>query len=161
MGTRFIATTESMASPEYKAMTITSKVGPPPTFLPTIYTDKISGVGANFLRDSLVEAGIDPENPQGEGLGKEDFSKLDAGNESSKKHSSGRAWKDIWSAGHGVVNMTDIPSVSTLVDRLTVSLPCRVNIALKCSMRTSLTLCIQIEYRQAIERESRTVYPRL
>ncbi len=120
MGTRFIATTESMASSEYKAMTIGSKIGPAPSFLPTVYTDKISGVGANFLRDSLLQAGIDPENPSGEGLGKEDFSKLDAGN-GDKKHSSGRAWKDIWSAGHGVVNMTDIPSVSTLVDRLAVS----------------------------------------
>ena len=68
------------------------------------------------MRASLEKSGLDPENPVGEGLGKEDFSKLDASQD--KKHSSGKAWKDIWSAGHGVVNMNDIPTVSELVDRL-------------------------------------------
>mgnify|MGYP006940051808 CR=1 FL=1 len=43
MGTRFIATKESMASNEYKTMMLGAKTGPPPTFLPTVYTDQISG----------------------------------------------------------------------------------------------------------------------
>lgn len=41
MGTRFIATIESNASEEYKQMCTTSKDGPPPFFVPTVYTDKI------------------------------------------------------------------------------------------------------------------------
>ena len=135
MGTRFISTQESMASDEYKQMCIKSKSGPPPSYSPIVYTSKISGVGANFLRDSLESAGLDPENPSGPGLGKEDFSKLDAGE--SKKHSSGKAWKDIWSAGHGVLNMHDIPTVSELVDRL------------------------QSEYQHAISLEKSTVSPKL
>jgi nitronate monooxygenase len=117
VGTRFIATKESMASDEYKKMCVTSKLGPPPSFSPIVYTSKISGVGANFLRESLEQAGLNPDDPQGDGLGKEDFSKLDAG--ADKKHKSGKAWKDIWSAGHGVINMNDIPTVSELVDKLT------------------------------------------
>ena len=94
-----------------KEMCITSKSGPSPTFSPIVYTAKISGVGANFLRDSLSRVGMDPDNPIN--LGKEDFSKLDAGE--SKK---GKAWKDIWSAGHGVLNMHDVLSVEELVKRL-------------------------------------------
>ena len=43
MGTRFIETKESMASNEYKTMMLGAKTGPPPTFLPTVYTDQISG----------------------------------------------------------------------------------------------------------------------
>ena len=46
MGTRFIATQESMADPAYKEMLINYKDGPAPTFLPTVYTDKISGAVA-------------------------------------------------------------------------------------------------------------------
>ena len=73
LGTRFIATKESNASDAYKQMVANYKDGPAPTFLPTVYTDKISGVPANFLRESLVRSGLDPENPEGEGLGQEDF----------------------------------------------------------------------------------------
>lgn len=39
-------------------MCITEKLGPSPTFLPTVYTDKISGVNANFLRKSLENNGL-------------------------------------------------------------------------------------------------------
>jgi len=46
MGTRFIATQESMADPAYKEMLTNYKDGPAPTFLPTVYTDKISGAAA-------------------------------------------------------------------------------------------------------------------
>ena len=93
-------------------MCISSKTGPPPTFSPIVYTSKLSGVGANFLRDSLSQVGMDPDNPTN--LGKEDFSKLDAG----ESKNAGKAWKDIWSAGHGVLNMHDIPTVEELTSRL-------------------------------------------
>lgn len=75
MGTRFIATKESRAVDQYKQMCIDSKIGPSPTFLPVVYTDKISGVYANFLRKSLENNGLDPNNLKGD-PGEEDFSKL-------------------------------------------------------------------------------------
>lgn len=111
LGTRFIATQESAASEGYKKMLTESKEGPAPFFLPTVYTDKVSGVYANFLRKSLENAGLNPDNPKGEGLGEEDFSKLSDGSES-------KAWKDIWSAGHGVLNINDVPTTAELVARL-------------------------------------------
>lgn len=57
-------------------MLLASKAGPAPTFLPTVYTDKVSGVNANFLRMSLERAGLDPDNIVDPQLGEEDFSKL-------------------------------------------------------------------------------------
>eukprot|EP01097_Dermamoeba_algensis_P003853 TRINITY_DN2610_c0_g1_i4.p1 TRINITY_DN2610_c0_g1~~TRINITY_DN2610_c0_g1_i4.p1 ORF type:complete len:120 (+),score=46.20 TRINITY_DN2610_c0_g1_i4:114-473(+) len=99
-----------MASEGYKKMVTEVKDGPAPFFLPTVHTDKISGVYANFLRKSLENAGLNPDNPKGEGLGEEDFSKLDA--------ASAKAWKDVWSAGHGVLNINDIPTTAELIARL-------------------------------------------
>ncbi|KAJ3046363.1 hypothetical protein HK097_000934 [Rhizophlyctis rosea] len=110
MGTRFISTKESEASEGYKRMLVDSKVGPPPTFLPTVYTDKISGVHANFLRDSIKAVGWDPDNLDHQG--EEDFGKLDA---SAAHH---KAWKDVWSGGQGTVNIHDTPTVEELVNRL-------------------------------------------
>lgn len=76
MGTRFIATAESDASQEYKSMLVSAKSGPSPSFMPILYTDKVSGVHANFLRESLERNGLDPAKIAREDLGKEDFSKL-------------------------------------------------------------------------------------
>jgi nitronate monooxygenase len=78
-----------MASDEYKQMVVQEKIGPAPSFLPTVYSSKISGVGANFIRASLEKCGIDPEDPKGEGLGNEDFSKLDAGSGGAEKKHAG------------------------------------------------------------------------
>jgi nitronate monooxygenase len=99
MGTRFIATRESLASEEYKKMITESAIED------VIYTDSISGVNANFLKKSIEKAGVDPTKPKGS----EDFSDLHAGS---------AAWKDIWSAGQGVTGIKDIPSVSEMVARL-------------------------------------------
>lgn len=65
MGTRFIATTESLGPEGYKKMLISEKTGPRPTFLPTVYTDRVSGLPANFMRKSMVENGMDPEDALG------------------------------------------------------------------------------------------------
>ena len=99
MGTRFIATQECLASDEYKEMIIDSTIGD------VIYTDGVSGVSANFFLKSIEKAGIDITEEK-----EEDFSKL------TGEHS--KAWKDIWSAGHGVTEIKDIPTVKQLVDRL-------------------------------------------
>ncbi|KAJ3275993.1 hypothetical protein HK104_003726 [Borealophlyctis nickersoniae] len=111
MGTRFIATQESEAPDAYKKMIVDSNTGPSPTFLPTVYTDKISGVHANFLRASIERVGMNPDALVS--AGEEDFGHLDTG-----KSSEHKAWKDIWSAGQGVVNIHDVPTVEELVGRL-------------------------------------------
>lgn len=99
MGTRFIATKECAASEDYKQMIAESGIDD------VIYTDGVSGVPANFLKKSIELAGIDVSEKK-----EEDFSKL------TGEHA--KAWKDIWSAGHGVAEIKDVPSVSELVERL-------------------------------------------
>lgn len=99
MGTRFIATDECMAADEYKQMIVNSGIDD------IIYTDGISGVKANFLTKSIENAGIDLNQKT-----EEDFSKL------TGKHA--KAWKDIWSAGHGVAEISNIIPVKKLMEQL-------------------------------------------
>lgn len=99
MGTRFITTQECLASEDYKQMILDSGIDD------VIYTDGVSGVNANFLKKSIEKAGIDLTEKK-----EEDFSKLTG--------EQVKAWKDIWSAGHGVATITDIPSVEELIQRL-------------------------------------------
>ena len=98
MGTRFIATRESMAPAAYKNMIVASSSSD------ILYTPAISGVNANFLRPSIVAAGLDPDHLPA-------HAELDLNNEA-------RAWKAIWSAGQGVGAVTDVPPVAALCDRL-------------------------------------------
>lgn len=101
MGTRFIATQEANAPDAYKQMLIDSGSAD------ILYTPAISGIPASFLRPSIVNAGLDPENlkPKTEiNLGEE----LDAA----------KAWKDIWSAGQGTTEIRDVPPAAELCARL-------------------------------------------
>jgi len=103
MGTRFINTKESSASEDYKNMICDAKASD------IIYTDAISGVPANFIRQSLEKTGYDIEKlKQSSSSG----AKLKSMDEEAK------AWKNIWSAGHGVSNIDDIPSVASLVQKM-------------------------------------------
>jgi nitronate monooxygenase len=98
LGTRFIATRESLADEAYKAMLVASAAKD------VVYTPAISGVHANFLRPSIQAAGLDPDDlPTG--------AKLDMGHEH-------KAWKTIWSAGQGTGSITDIPTTAELCARL-------------------------------------------
>jgi nitronate monooxygenase len=101
MGTRFLATRESNAQDAYKQMIVDSGVKD------IVYSDRFSGVFANFLLPSITRYGIDPEllpkkSPDMSGLA----------------DSEARTWKDIWSAGHGIATIHDVPSVGELVGRL-------------------------------------------
>jgi nitronate monooxygenase len=101
MGTRFIATRESRASDAYKQMLLGEQSQD------ILYTDAISGMAASFMRSSILQAGLDPDRlPPPKGLHRPD---LPAGV---------KAWRDIWSAGHGVGLVDDIPGVAELVQRL-------------------------------------------
>ena len=99
MGTRFIATQESMATPEYKQMICDT------TVKDVVYTSAITGTLANFLWPSLERAGYTRE-ALAEGGGTEDFS------------TGSKAWRDTWSAGHGVATIHDIPTTAELAARL-------------------------------------------
>ncbi|WP_338743891.1 nitronate monooxygenase [Pseudomonas sp. KK18] len=85
VGTRFIATTESLVSDDYRDMLAQCSMDD------LVPTKAVSGVLANWMKPSLDKAQIDPTTHQ---VGAIDFS----GNIAS----ANKAWKDVWSAGHGV-----------------------------------------------------------
>lgn len=102
MGTRFIATQESNAQPEYKQMILDTQAED------IVYTPAVSGIPASFMRPSLERAGLkDLDEKAHADLG----AKLTLGDEA-------KAWKTIWSAGQGVSNIDDVPTTKDLVDRL-------------------------------------------
>lgn len=102
MGTRFIATEESQATPEYRQMIVESRAED------IVYTAAISGVNANFLGRSLRAAGITEEDLR-------KTTKIDFGKEMDTE---AKAWKTIWSAGQGVSTVSDTLPVAKLVARL-------------------------------------------
>ena len=103
MGTRFINTKESQATEDYRNMIIDSDASD------IVYTAAISGVSANFLRPSLEAMGISEEMLK-------QTKKIDFGNELTAMEKEVKAWSTIWSAGQGVTNISDNPSVRALVD---------------------------------------------
>jgi nitronate monooxygenase len=98
LGTRFIATAESLAPEGFKRMLTEA------TAADILHTPAISCVPANFLRPSLIAGGLDPDNLPAAG-------KLDLQGEA-------KAWRDFWSAGHGVGSIADIPPAAALCERL-------------------------------------------
>jgi nitronate monooxygenase len=109
MGTRFLATSEASIAEDYQDMLINS------TANDILYTPKISGVNASFIRQSIVDAGIDPTDltPKSE----LDFgAELDIDNKPNT--SEKKAWRDIWSAGQGVGSIDNVLSTAGLVERL-------------------------------------------
>ncbi len=104
MGTRFIATDESEAQPEYKAMVCETSAED------IVHTPAVSGVPANFMAPSLAANGFDMEKLM-------DPAHVDFG-EKLTVDDEAKAWKTVWSAGHGVSAIGDVLSVSELVDRL-------------------------------------------
>jgi nitronate monooxygenase len=99
VGTRFVASEESNASADYKAMLLQAEAGD------LVYTDRLSGIGCNFLRPSLERCGVDLDKlpPKRSDL-------------SSLVDSSTKLWRDIWTAGHGVGGIREIRSVAEIVE---------------------------------------------
>jgi nitronate monooxygenase len=100
MGTRFIATEEANASPRFKQMILDAQS------TDVVYTNKVTGMGASFLRESLVKAGLDWGD------------KAHVPDVTVENEEEMIAWRDIWSAGQGVGFITDVPSVASLAQRL-------------------------------------------
>ena len=104
IGTRFIATEEANALPEYKKMIVDSKSAD------IVYSSLFSGVPGSYLKGSIANAGFDPDNlPEGDKAAM-DFGKRDK--------AAAKAWRDIWSAGQGVGNIDEILPAYDLVLRM-------------------------------------------
>ena len=104
LGTRFIATEEGNAPPEYKQMLIDSAAED------IVYTSLFSGVNGNYLRGSVERAGLDPDH-----LPEAEKTKMNFG---TGGNTAAKAWRDIWSAGQSVAGIHDIERVETLVARM-------------------------------------------
>jgi nitronate monooxygenase len=101
IGSAFIATTEANAPQAYKQMIVDSAAGD------IIYSNLFTGVHGNYLKGSIVAAGLDPAN-----LATSDASKMNFGGSAVK------AWKDIWGAGQGVGGVHEIVTTADLIARL-------------------------------------------
>jgi len=99
LGTRFIATAEANASAAYKQMLVDSRAED------IVYTSLFTGIAGNYLRGSIVNAELDPDN-----LPQADKSAMNFGSAAHK------AWKDIWGAGQSVSGIHAVDSVQNVVD---------------------------------------------
>ena len=104
LGTRFIATHEANAEPEYKQMLIESSAND------IVYSNLFTGVLGNYLKPSIQNSGLDPDN-----LPTADKSAMNFG---SGGNTDSKAWKDIWGSGQGIGLIEDAPTVEELVERL-------------------------------------------
>ena len=101
-GTRFIATPESLAAPAYRELIVSS------TLDDLVATKAVSGVLANWLKPTLDQAGIRPEQLREE-------KKIDFSGDIA---AAPKAWKNVWSAGHGVGGIERIAPVREVVEQL-------------------------------------------
>ena len=106
MGTKFIATSESMADVRYKEMLVASSADD------ILLTTAFTGLQTNMLRPSIAAAGLDPDDLPQRGaidIGKD----IDIGARESRP----KRWRDIWSAGHSTSGVTGVLPVDELVAR--------------------------------------------
>ncbi len=106
MGTRFIATRESLASGPYKRMLVESSLDD------VQLTRAFTGLQANFLRPSIAAAGLDPEALPEHLTPDEARQRFGGG---TAAHERPARWADIWSAGHSVSGVDGVPTVAELV----------------------------------------------
>jgi nitronate monooxygenase len=104
IGSAFIATEEARAVEAYKQMIVDSSSAD------ILYSSKFTGVHGNYLRPSIVAAGLDPD-----ALGDGDPSQMSFG---SKDAGSAKAWKDIWGCGQGIGAVKQVVPTAELVARL-------------------------------------------
>ncbi|WP_323000338.1 nitronate monooxygenase family protein [Castellaniella sp.] len=103
VGTRFIASREANASVEYKQALLNA------TAADIVYSSYFSGVHGNYVRESIVRAGLDPDHLDELAAPKMSF---------ADGRSKAKAWKDIWGAGQGVGQIDDLSGVDEIVRRL-------------------------------------------
>ncbi len=104
-GSAFIATKEANADQGYKEGIVEGKASD------IVYSDLFTGVKGNYLRQSIENAGLDPDNlPQG------DYKTMNFG---SGGNTEKKAWKDIWGCGQGIGLINEVMSVQDMVDQFT------------------------------------------
>ena len=101
IGSAFIATHEARASDAYKQAIVDGNSDD------IVYSSLFTGVHGNYLRASVIAAGLDPDN-----LPESDATKMSFGGDAKK------AWKDIWGCGQGIGAVTEVTSAAALVARL-------------------------------------------
>jgi nitronate monooxygenase len=103
-GTRFIATEEANAVPEYKEMIVDSDASD------IVYSSLFTGIPGSYLKGSITRAGMDPDNLL-------DGAKTDMDFDKAGK-SDAKAWKDVWGAGQGVGDIGEILPARDVVMRI-------------------------------------------
>lgn len=104
IGSAFIATREANAVGAYKQAIVESSADD------IVYTNLFTGVHGNYLKSSIIAAGLDPEH-----LPESDPSKMSF---ASGGDSAAKAWRDIWGCGQGIGTIHDIPGAAELIARL-------------------------------------------
>ena len=106
VGSAFIATTEANAVPGYKTMIADS------TAEDIVYSNLFTGVHGNYLKPSIVAAGMDPDN-----LPVSDPTKMNFGTDDKGERAKPKAWKEIWGSGQGIGSVKKVVPVAELVAR--------------------------------------------
>ncbi len=104
IGSAFIATEEANATEGYKRMVADARADD------IVYTNLFTGVHGNYLRPSIIAAGLDPDN-----LPHSDPSKMNFGSGGNTKS---KAWKDIWGCGQGIGAVKSVVPAGELIARL-------------------------------------------
>src|SRR3954468_7460103 len=104
VGSPFIATEEANAPDDYKQGIVAAGAAE------IVYTDLFTGVHGNYLRSSIVNAGLDPDNLAGI-----DPTAMKFGSEGSAKS---KAWRDIWGSGQGIGIIDRVRPAAEYVDLL-------------------------------------------
>ena len=104
IGSAFIATKEANAVEAYKQAIVEA------TADDIVYTNLFTGVHGNYLKPSIIAAGLDPEH-----LPESDPTKM---NFASGGEASAKAWRDIWGCGQGIGAIHDVPGAAELIARL-------------------------------------------
>jgi len=103
IGSAFIATEEANAADGYKQMIVESSAAD------IVYSNLFTGVHGNYLRPSIIAAGLDPDD-----LPVSDPSKMNFGSGGNTK---AKAWRDIWGCGQGIGQVRDVPKAGDLIAR--------------------------------------------
>ncbi|WP_448664279.1 NAD(P)H-dependent flavin oxidoreductase [Sphingomonas sp. CJ20] len=99
IGSPFIATEEANAAPDYKQGIVEGSAED------IVYSNLFTGVHGNYLRSSIVRAGLDPDN-------------LPESDPSAMNFGGAKAWKDIWGSGQGIGAVHAVEPVAVKIDRL-------------------------------------------
>lgn len=107
VGSAFLASVEANAFPAYKQMIVDS------TASDIVYSNLFTGVHGNYLRGSIIGAGLDPDH-----LAVSDPTAMDFGGGGADGSAGAKAWKDIWGSGQGIGSVKEIAPVAEIVARL-------------------------------------------